>query len=108
MSTVVIKAEEPPASLGVMVEEPPLPEESDFDDDYKNTFLDFSAEDEEPAEIAVGADWSDVCGLMPTISVEGFGLIGLPLTEPEARRLREVGPSANINSNIFLPVGTHT
>lgn len=108
MSTAVIKAEEPPAYLGEMVEEPPVPEESDVDEDYKNTFLNFSADEEEPEEIAVGAAWSDVCGLMPSISVEGFGLIGLPLTEPEARRLREVGPSANPDIKILLPVGTHT
>jgi hypothetical protein len=108
MSTAVIKAEEPPAYLGEMVEEPPVPEESDADEDYKNTFLNFSADEEEPEEIAVGAAWSDVCGLMPSISVEGFGLIGLPLTEPEARRLREVGPLANIHISKYYFPWVHT
>jgi hypothetical protein len=48
---------------------------------------------EEPPEIAVGDPWFDTCGLMPNVFVEGFGLIGLPLSDREAKYLAEVSPA---------------
>jgi hypothetical protein len=59
---------------------------------YKDTFLSLSAS-EEPPEIAVGDAWFDTCGLMPNVFVEGFGLIGLPLSDREAKYLAEVSPA---------------
>lgn len=56
---------------------------------YRDAFIDLTEVDE-PGEVAVGGRWSDVCGVMPNLSVEGFGILGLPLSEPEARRLAEV------------------
>lgn len=58
---------------------------------YKKKLLSLSITDE-PTEVAVGGEWSSDCGLMPNVSVEGYGLIGLPLSDPEARRLADVSP----------------
>lgn len=99
MSTGVLGVQEPRISLsrGMTVEELPFGDPASRTEPilskvYKDTFLRLSAS-EEPPEIAVGDAWFDTCGLMPNVFVEGFGLIGLPLSDREAKYLAEVSPA---------------
>lgn len=58
--------------------------------DYVDFFWNLSLETQ-PSAVCVGGErTAEPCFLTPGVSVEGFGVLGLPLSEPEAKRLAQV------------------
>lgn len=62
---------------------------SDVDLSYKDKIDNLSCA-KEPVEVAIGGEWSDMCGVIPNVSVAGFGVLGLPLSGREADHLAKV------------------